>query len=139
MDTVAYALDDAPTLAARVVALAAAYDTAGPDDRDNIRTTITCLVRSGPLYQAIAALAAGQDAGPLLAHVTTDVNGRLWHGSTCTIAGQTTPVPGRIGMGSHLGPARVATAIRALGYQPVDYYGTLADVDGGFTVQVEPT
>lgn len=73
----------------------------------------------------------------LIATITTDAEGRLTAGSTCTIDGRTIPVPDR-GV-TRAGPHRIWAAITSLGYVPVDYYGSLTTVDGGVTVTVAPT
>ncbi len=77
----------------------------------------------------------------MYAHITTDADGHLHPGSTCTIDGQTVPVrlpPNlpTLGVGLFVVGA-IVNAIAELGWRPVDYYGTLTKHDGYVQVQVE--
>jgi hypothetical protein len=72
----------------------------------------------------------------LIATVTTTSDGKLTDDSTCTINGQTIPVPTRVDGGGRLAPARIFAAVKALGYTTVDYYDTLRQYDGCVTIAV---
>jgi hypothetical protein len=79
----------------------------------------------------------------LTATITTDPDGRLTADSTCTIEGQTIPVPDRAPDGGRLAPKRITAAIHELGYTTAGpdgplYYATFARHDGYVTVAVVP-
>jgi len=79
----------------------------------------------------------------LIATITTDPDGRLTDDSTCTINGQTVPVPLRVPHAGRVAPARIVAAIQELGYTTIAadgsslYYGTLRRFDGCVTVAVD--
>ncbi len=74
----------------------------------------------------------------MLAHITLTDN-KLTPDSTCTINGQTVPVPERHEQGGILAPLRIIAALRSLGYRPAsgNYYASLASYGDHCTVRVE--
>lgn len=73
----------------------------------------------------------------MYARITTDPQGHLFDGSTCTIDGDTVAVPIRTERAGGLAASRIIEAIRALGWQPADYFGTLTQHDGYVRVRVK--
>ena len=76
----------------------------------------------------------------MYAHITL-TNRELTANSTCTIDGQTVPVPRRTEFGGIAFPYRIIAAINFLGYQPMggDYQRSLHAADDHCTVEVEPS
>lgn len=73
----------------------------------------------------------------MYARITTDANGRLHDGSTCTIDGVTVAVPLRTDRGGSFAPLRIVAAICALDWEPVNYHNTLTTHDGYIEVLVD--
>ncbi len=72
----------------------------------------------------------------MYAHITTDADGRLYPGSTCTIDGDTAPVPGRVSIPPLVDntddPAdRIRAAVDALGWEVVEPLAELLTVHPG--------
>ncbi len=69
----------------------------------------------------------------MYAHITTDNDGHLFGGSTCTIDGDTVPVPTRTGLGGGTDDpaARIRAAVESLDWEVVEPLAELLTVHPG--------
>ncbi len=67
----------------------------------------------------------------MFAYITTDNDGQLYPGSTCTIDGDTVPVPDWVSVARNNPAGRIRAAVDALGWEVVEPLAELLTVHPG--------